>query len=371
MRLARRDALRGGFASIAVGLAPRIAKGDPGRDAHYIQKLIAAAAGGQVSLPSGVFVCGQIVVPARTQITGAGIGRTILLAQPGLDTPFVIAEEAGARTEITLRALTIDGNASLQMAVVHGMVFDRVTRCRLGVEVRNCRGTGVVFTRGGQNWFEQEMHVHNNGRAVPGYGLYLYGSAENIVSGGRYHANCIGIAVEAAANMQARRNRIDSPHCLGNRADFGQSGAGVHFEQSGGGDCDESILLNPLCRNSTGVGVANTGCALTIVGGDIRDNHGSAVATLAAEGILYSRISCSNNARGRSNGYRAEMRFDDTNVKRGTTGRVERCRLHGDAPDGGIRTMSRQSAISFVDNEVIGYRPPYALASPHDLVSRT
>ncbi len=337
-----------------------------------LQHLINANAGRDVILPAGVFEIDRLELPSRIRLVGAGIGRTILRAAPGLRQP-LLANAGGEHGDegIEIAGLTIDGNDSGQTSLVHGFQCLNVRNSRFEIEVRACAGTGLLMSGGGGNVFAPGMYVHGNGRRRVGYGLYLYGSDDNQVSGGRYDDNCIGIAVEASGRgSHSRNNRIEGARCLSNRADFGQSGAGVHFEQTAGGDCSGGIVARVECGYSTGVGINNTGCDLRIAGARLTRNRESAVTTIAAIGIHYAGIICRDNARGGSTSYRAEMRFDDTQLVPGTTGIVERCDLRGDAPDGGIRCMSPHSAISFRHNRVVGYRNPYIFSGSRDSVSR-
>jgi hypothetical protein len=102
----------------------------------------------------------------------------------------------------------------------------------------------------------------------------------------------------------------------------------------------------------------------------ITNNRESAITTIAAIGIAYTGVVCRSNARGASNAYRAEMRFDDTGLIPGTTGSVTRCDLRGNAPDGGIRCMSVHSQIAFVDNRVTGYQNDYIFSGKRDRLSK-
>lgn len=328
--------------------------------------------GGEVRLAAGEFVIEGLRIPSGVRLIGAGRGRTILRLAPNARLP-ALANARGREGDgdIVLRDLTVDGAAEQQSRTLSGVLMDNVVDSAFDIEVRNCRGTGLLVSGGGRNRFGSGMFAHGNGRAVAGYGLYIFGSSDNLVEGGRYDDNCIGLAIEASrVGVRARRNRVVEPLCRANRADHGQSGAGVHFEQTEGGDCDGCVLIRPVCSGSTGVGVNNTGCALVIDGGTCVDNRETGIVTIAARGIRYAGLTCSGNARGRSNGYRAEMRFDDSGLRPGTTGTVFDCVLRGTAPDGGVRTMSPHSALLFARNRVEGYRFPYILSGRGDRVDR-
>lgn len=319
-------------------------------------------------LPTGVFECCGLLLGSGTKLIGAGHGRTILRLPRGADSPVLRnADPVSGNHGLAIRDLTIDGSAAQQTRTLCGIQMERVSGSYFDVEVMNASGTGFLLSDGQNNRFGRGMHCHGNGRTHAGYGLYIFGSSNNLVEGGRYDDNCIGIAVEASRpGVAALNNRIIGVLCVANRADFGQSGAGVHFEQTEGGNCDGGIIIHATCINSTGVGINNTCCALKIEGGRCSNNREAAVVTIGAAGFAYDGIICTNNARGESTGYRSEMRFDDGGLRPGSTGIVSNCRLMGDAPDGGIRTMSTHSAIRFVGNTVRGYRFPYILSSNAD-----
>jgi hypothetical protein len=321
-----------------------------------------------IRLPDGLFECSGLELASYTKLIGAGQGRTILRSSRNANVPVLRNSDLQAGNRgIEIRALTIDGAAEDQLRTSNGVQMERVSDCYFEIEIKNCFGTGFLLAGGGRNRFGREMYCHGNGRRGAGYGLYIFGSSDNLVQGGRYDDNCIGVAVEASRKgVVAYRNRLVDVRCIGNRADFGQSGAGIHFEQTEGGDCDGGMLINPTCTKSTGVGINNTGCALTIRGGHCSNNREAGIVTIAASGFHYSGVNCTNNALGTSSGYRSEMRFDDSGLRPASSGLVSNCRLTGAAPDGGIRTMSKYSAIRFVKNVVKGYRFPYILSSAAD-----
>ena len=323
-----------------------------------------------ILLEAKTYLCGGLQIPSNCTLQGAGQGQTILKLLPNAGQPLIRnADSHQGNREIALLDLSVDGNAADQRAITNGILLDRVIAGHFEIEVTNCHGSGMVVSGGGNHNFGPKMYVHANGYRTAGYGLYLFCSDENIVLGGRYNDNCIGIAVEASGEgRHARYNEIRGSQCIGNRADFGQSGAGVHFEATNGADCTGGRIIGADCIGSTGVGINNTGTDLTIIGGLCADNRESAVTTIAARGFIYMSMLLQSNAVGRSTGYRAELRFDDTGLVPASKGRVSNCTLRGSAPDGGIRTMARGSAISFVDNEVSGYRFPYILSGDGDRI---
>ncbi|MBD8548167.1 hypothetical protein [Sphingomonas sp. CFBP 8760] len=324
-----------------------------------------------IRLPAGIFECTGLTIGSNTRLIGAGQGRTVLCPTRGANRPVLVnADPLAGNNHIEIRDITIDGRASDQDRTVNGIQMENVTQSIFDLEVRNCFGSGFLLSGGRANHFGPTMYCHGNGRRSAGYGLYIFGSSGNVVRGGRFNDNCIGIAVEASRQgVEARDNRLLQVQCTANRADFGQSGAGIHFEQSEGGNCDGGVVIDPRCIHSTGVGINNTGCLLRIDGGYCGENREAGIVTIAAIGFTYDGIVCKDNARGNSTGYRSEMRFDDTGLQPGSRGTVTNCRLNGTAPDGGMRTMSRHSAIRFINNKVIGYRFPYIMSGIADLAS--
>lgn len=326
----------------------------------------------EITMGPGTTVVTGLTHPDGVTLRGAGRGVSIIYLADGSDT-HVIASATGA-SGCGLFDLTIDGNDAGQASPGHGFVGDGLTNSAFDrVEVKNARGTGIVISGGGGNTFGPGMNVHGNGALVAGYGLYLYCSDDNHVDGGIYDDNCIGIAVEASgAGQTAHRNRIVTPLCRNNRADFGQSGAGVHFELSAGGEGEGNVLVGPVCTGSTGVGINNTAMAVQMLGGIVSNNDGAGVTTLAANGFAYIGIDLlDNSTTGGSAPYRTEMRFDDSGLNPASSGLVASCRMRGSAPDGGVRTLSTNSAVIFRGNDVSGYSVDYSTASTADRVDQS
>lgn len=339
-------------------------------DTDALNRAIAAARGGILSLPAGAISVSSIAIPGGTSIIGQGIGQTTIVQRRGATRPLLVNERPSqGDSEIWLESFAIDGNASLRSRVLHGVLMDRVRNSYFDIECRNAGSHGFLLANGGGNRFGPHMHCHSNGRFAPGYGLYIHNSDANQVHGGRFDDNCIGVAVESSGGGHARRNAISVVTCTANRADFAQSGAGIHFEQSAGNDCDDGLVIDCTCQGSTGVGINNTATNLKISGGVVRNNRLSGITTSGARGFVYQGIELSGNAFASTPGYAAEMRFDDSGMRHASSGDVVDCRMTGTAADGAIKTLSAFSRIDFARNRFAGYRKGYNLAGAGDRIN--
>lgn len=346
-------------------------KGDGTAQTAKLQEVINLAAGKLLVLPEGEIVSGPLTYPSFIRISGAGIGKTILKLENGTNTYF-IRNENGAlgNTGIVFEHFTIDGNQGNQFSPATGLLLDKVTASRLDIEVRNCHGMGVTVSEGGYNYFGPLMNCHANGLRTAGYGVYIYSSDGNVFNGGRYDDNCIGIAVEASGpGMHSNFNKIIGVKAQGNRKEFDQSGAGIHFEQSDGGNCNFCEVAGGMSVNNTGFGVTNTGVSVKIGGMTIKGNGQAGIATLAATGFQYNNNRLEGNGSTALAGYRSEMIFDAPSYA--SDGLVMGNYMRGTyALDGAIRTTQPGSAIKFINNDVDGYGLPYVISGQGDILVR-
>lgn len=339
-------------------------------DTEALARAINAAEGGTLYIPAGVIVAVEISVPSFTVLRGQGLGKTILKQKGGSSRYFLVNAQSTGDRGIALLDFTIDGNGPEQTNSSSGVVFDKCQNCVIGIEVKNCFGTGIVISGGGWNLLNEQTYSHGNGKTSAGYGAYFYNSDGNIAIGGRYDDNCIGIAVEASGiGAHSNFNRLIHIHAEGNRADHDHSGAGAHFEASSGGNCDFSELAGGVIANGTGIGINNTGCAVKISGTTVKGNSGAAVSTLAASQFQYSGLKLLGNGDGAGEGYRAQMIFDAPGYA--SDGVVDGCYVRGGAAvDGALRTTQPGSAVKFLNNDVAGYATPYVLSGNGDILVR-
>lgn len=343
-------------------------------DTAAIQSCITAAAAASlpVFMPGGTATVTQISIPSNIAIYGAGMGVTIIKVRNATNlSGLVNSDPSGGNSNISISDLTVDGNYSNQSSTVHGVEFTKVTKGTFArIECKDARGTGFVDSTGQFNKW-QDCRMSGNGKAAAGYGLYVFNSPDAQVSGGVYDDNCIGIAIEASgASASAERAIVRGVRCRSNRADFSQSGAGVHFEQSSGGTCAGGLIANVLCNDSTGVGINNTACSIIIDGATISGNTKSGVVSSNAVGFNYSGIYLSSNGAGDSVGYRTAMRFDDTALSPASSGTVIGCYARGATTDG-LKTLSANSAVRFIENDVSGFTSNYTFASTADILCRS
>jgi hypothetical protein len=323
----------------------------------------------QVYVPAGTYMVSGLTLNDNNCVVGAGFQSTIFKLINGSNASvFDNANTVAGNPNIKLSNFSIDGNYTNQTSVVHGIIFTKCDNPYFDVEIYNCRGTGVVLSGGSGASTSARNTCYSNGIAAAGYGFYVFNHDRATIYG-YYHDNCIGVAVEASGAATTASGCRVSVTANDNRADFGQSGAGVHWEQSAGGSANDGIAIGCVCTNSTGVGINNTACNLTIIGGVVSGNTKSGVITSAAQNFLYSGIKMLNNGAGDAVGYRTAMRFDDSGLNPASVGMVIGCYATGATVDG-YKTLSANSAVTFTNNFASGFTNSYVLSSTDDVVSR-
>ena len=338
----------------------------PGGD---IAKAITAlgADGGIVELPPGsVTLEAQVSIPSKITLRGRGIGVTNITAKASLNAhAFINSDASGGNSNIELLDFTYDGNYANQ-TTGNGVVITKGTYCYIEIETKNCHGTGQTFSGGSNNRAGPKNISRSNGLAGAGYGLYFFNSDDNQVEGGGiYDDNCIGVVIEASgASATAKRNKVGPVKARGNRADFSQSGAGVHWEDSAGGDANDGELVGPICTGGTGVGINNTGTNLHIMGGTVQGNTKAGVVSSAAVGFLYVGIKMLDNGAGDAGGYQTQMRFDDTGLNPASSGEVIGCKGSGTVE--GLKTFSTFGAVKVIHCDFDGSTNDYNFASAND-----
>lgn len=336
-----------------------------------LARALAAASGSVLMLPRGTVLFRTMRVPSDTTVIGEGIDATVLRQIAGVTGHLISNDSPDSAFNLRLEGFTVDGAAKRGGPANHGVLLDRATRCFVNIEVRNCGGSGIVVTGGRHHTFGRATLCSGNGRFGPGYGLFLYGVSDSLVLGGRYDDNCIGLAVEASGRLaRADRNIIVNPSCRDNRDDFGQSGAGLHFEQSSGGVCSGCQVIGGSVSGSRGPGVVNSATDIHLSGITCRGNSRAGVATLAGRNFIYTALELEGNALQPMSGYQAEMLFDDSGLDPASRGLVAHSRLRGRSPDGGVKSMSPHSRLRFSGNAISGYARSYDLQGKDDLIDK-
>jgi hypothetical protein len=322
-----------------------------------------------VYAPAGTYMISGITLNDNNCILGDGFGATKFQLIDASDANvFENANTVSGNPNISLSNFSIDGNYTNQTATVHGVQLTKCDNPYFDIEVHDCRGTGIVLSGGSGAKTSTRNTCYSNGTAAAGYGMYVFNHDDATVYG-VYNDNCIGVAVEASGSGETSSRCRVSVSADANRADFGQSGAGVHWEQSSGGSANDGVAIGCTCTNSTGVGINNTACNLTIVGGVVSGNTKSGVITSAAQGFLYSNIKMLDNGAGDAVGYKTSMRFDDSGLNPASVGEVIGCYATGSTIDG-YKTLSTHSAVTFTNNFASGFTNDYVLTSADDVVSR-
>ncbi len=157
--------------------------GNAATDTANLQTALNSA--GDVVLAPGTYVQNAtLTVPSGTVLEGAGVGVTILQAAPGFgDIPQIEnVDVSGGNTQITIKALTIDGNKAQQNSdnAKHGIWLQRVSNGFIeNVECKNVDGHGIrvdgqgVITR---DFRFANVEVHNNSQI----GLYATWAIRNV-----------------------------------------------------------------------------------------------------------------------------------------------------------------------------------------------
>lgn len=336
-------------------------------DTAAIQAALNAAP--NVYVPAGTYMVNGLTLNTENSVVGDGFGATVFKLRNGANASvFQNADTVAGNPNIKLSNFSVDGNYTNQTSTVHGVIFTKCNSPYFDVEIYNCRGTGIVLSGGSGASTSNRNTCYSNGIAAAGYGFYVFNHDRATVYG-YYHDNCIGVAIEASGTGTTASGCRVSVTANDNRADFGQSGAGVHWEQSSGGSADDGIAIGCVCTNSTGVGINNTACNLTIIGGVVSGNTKSGVITSAAQNFLYTGIKMLDNGAGDAVGYQTSMRFDDSGLNPASVGEVIGCYATGSTIDG-YKTLSVNSAVTFTNNYASGFTNDYVLTSANDVVSR-
>lgn len=337
-------------------------------DTAEMQAFITASAGAAfyVCLP-GTYLVGQLSVPSNSRIHWAP--GAILKAKTALNAAVIVnSDTVSGNSGIKWTGhLKIDGDYTNQTAG-NGITFDKVSDSLFDViEADNCRGHGLLFSECDRNVL-RDVRVSTNGKAAAGYGLYLYNSSDNEVMRAYAYDNCIGVAIEASgAGKNAVRNTVSYLKARSNRADFSQSGAGIHFEESASGNAGDNVVLYPDCRDSTGVGVNLTDVDnIRIVEPILRDNSKTGLSSLQSLNTQIIGGEAIGNAATEGAGYKAQMRFDDTGLT-GSTGTVIGLKASGS--ENAVKTYTTGCAMQFIGCDLAGTVAPYSLAGTNDSVS--
>jgi len=107
-----------------------------------------AAGGGTLYFPAGTYlVKSNIALKSKVSIVGAGREAVTIKAAAGVTTAPLTAAEADAIQDVTIRDLTIDGNASAFSGNVFGISITKGTRISItNVRIRNTYHIGVFAT---------------------------------------------------------------------------------------------------------------------------------------------------------------------------------------------------------------------------------
>lgn len=333
-------------------------------DTTALQNFITASTGrARYVCPPDTYLTGKLTVPDNSRIEW--LPGTTLKAKSGLNDSVIV--NGGASGVVWTGHLKVDGDY-LNQTTGNGITFSGLSDSRFGViEANNCRGHGAVFSECNRNIIA-DFRGKSNGKAIAGYGLYIYNSSDNEVQRARVDDNCIGIAVEASGSgKSAVRNTLAFVKARSNRMDYSQSGAGVHFEESAGGNAGDNVVVYPDCRNSTGVGINLTDVDnIRVIEPVIRDNQKTGLSALQCLNIQVIGGEFIGNATTEGAGYRAQMRFDDSGLT-GCTGRVIGTKASGS--ENAVKTFTTGCAMQFIGCDLVGTVDAYSLAGTNDSVS--
>ena len=334
-------------------------------DTAAIQAALDSGAAG-VFIPQGTYLCGALTIPSNVQLYGEGAASILKVKNSANATLLTNDDTVGGNSGIELRDFAIDGNYTNQTGSPNGIQLSVVTMSKVvGVSISNVRGMGVLLTDSDGNELSGIVATAC-GKAVAGYGIYLYNSSFNRVVDCRTDDNCIGIAIESNGVGKKAEFNVAS-NCTGqaNRADFSQSGATVHIEQSGSGDAGGNIIVGCVAKGSTGAGFNNTaGSNVTFSACTAIDNALSGFTASAAQNITLSGCKAFDNAASESVGYQAQIRFDDTGLNPASTGVVSGC--EGSGTVDGIKTLSVNSSIRVLGCMFSGSTTSYNLNGTDD-----
>ena len=315
--------------------------------------------GKKVYVPAGTYLYTAISLPTNATLIGDANTLSILKLKDATN-PAVAgiqnSDTGAGNSGISIRHIGFDGNYTTQSS---GSVI-ALTKCTgttiEDAAVYNGYNSGLVFSGGSANSVDKTS-CNSNGKGAAGYGIYLFNSSSNKVVNCITNDNCIGVAVEASgASTFATNNIFSNLYASANRADFSQSGAGIHNEQSSGGDASGLIVNEACCIDSTGSGVVLSGTSRAkIVNLTASNNNHAGLITLSALDFIVDSSHIIDNGAGESGGYKFSARFDDSGVLTGSTGIISNSRIYGTGTGvASVNSFTTLSAVKFENCDLTG-----------------
>lgn len=331
------------------------AKGDGvTNDTNAIQAAMNAAK--KIYFPTSTYVYTALTIPTGISLIGDGPYQSILFLQ-NASNPTAAAIQNTGGTGIAIQGIGFNGNYKNQSSgdIVS---FTNVTNTIISqCEFFYGYNTGLTFS-GGNNNVVKDSSAYTNGKSAAGYGIYIYNSSGNIISDCIVYDNCIGVAIESASSGAANDNRLSNIYAYSNRADFSQSGAGIHIESASGNTAYRNKASNCSCLNSTGTGVTLSGVGvdstefsnLTSVG----NNH-EGIVSISTTNLLVANSHIVNNGAGQSSGYQACVRCDDSGITAYSSGIFSNCRIYGTGTGvSSVKTFTTGSSVKFEKCDLSG-----------------
>ncbi|MEY4346328.1 MAG: Rhodoferax phage [Pseudomonadota bacterium] len=292
---------------------------------------LAIASGYCLLTPGKTYLVGALTVPDNAVIWGYG---ATLKAKASLNSNIIT--NSGS-TGANLFGFTLDGNYTNQTSG-SGIVLSTVTNYHFeNLTVQNIYGTGILFSAGSKNTVTNST-VKTCGKLAAGYGIYLFASDDNVVTGNKVSDTCIGIVVEASGVLTAKRNTITGNSSTANRADFTQSGAGFHIECSAGNSVDYTEISgnNGSLNGGPGISLTN-GIGNNITGNTFANNSFAGVSSAGCVDMSIIGNTCIGNGASAASGYKCGILSDSC------TGLITGNRASGSVE--GIKTFSTSSLV--------------------------
>ncbi len=287
-----------------------------------INALAADAARITLYVPKGTLDLAAALEPVHNLvIQGDGPGRSVLRAAPGLTIAVVLGRSASALQNVTLRGLSIDGNAANLTGNVRGVQVTNGAGWTLEwVEVRNTRDMGVLLAATPDSRVSRCTIDGTGQGGISGHGIQLgNGSHRGEVSHTRIrnvsgmgvrvaHNDAVADAADAVNNANGSTDVIVANNQIEKHASVADSlnGDGSRRLEAIGVTvlCNRAKIDGNSARFCGDNGISISAAASAVTGNTCDSNryHGIQVGPNAAGTVVTGNVCTNNNQHGATDG---------------------------------------------------------------------
>lgn len=234
-----------------------------------------AAGGGTVYLPHGTYSIGTFIsLKDGANIRGDGETMTLVKARSGLATGLFVGTGANTVTDVSIEALTLDGQFSILGTSLKGIQVSSGARIEVRqVTTQDTGSSGVLLQTGTVDSLVEGCRILTSGLDGAGtsHGIYVTGASHRAKIRGNWVIGGKGMGISVAALGSGSTDCEIS----GNYVSVVASTTG--FECIGvTADCLRTIIANNHCVNSQDNGISCTPAESVVIGNTVETtlNHG-------------------------------------------------------------------------------------------------